>query len=63
MQKQQIQVNNLSFSYGDKPVLKNCSLNVDKGSIVSVLGVNGAGKTTLFNCLTKNLKIKGKKQW
>lgn len=58
MQKKEIQVNNLSFSYGDKSVLKNCSLNVDKGTIVSVLGVNGAGKTTLFNCLTKNLKIK-----
>lgn len=57
MQEQQIQINDLSFSYGNKKVLNNFSLNIYKGTIVSILGANGAGKTTLFNCLTKNLKV------
>ena len=58
MSKPLLQVNNLSFAFGNKFVLSNCTLSVNAGTIVSVLGVNGAGKTTLFNCLTKNLKVK-----
>lgn len=57
MQEKQIQIDNLSFSYGNKKVLNNFFLNIYQGTIVSILGANGAGKTTLFNCLTKNLKV------
>lgn len=57
MQEKQIQIDNLSYSYGNKKVLDNFSLNIYQGTIVSILGANGAGKTTLFNCLTKNLKV------
>ena len=49
-----IKIENVSFSYeGDEegvflpPVLKNVSLEIEKGSFVAVLGHNGSGKSTL----------------
>ena len=46
-----IQVNDLSFSYGQKSVLQDISFSVGKGEFLSVLGANGAGKSTLFRCM------------
>ncbi len=43
-----LHIKNLSASYGPIQVLKNCSLHVDEGEIVSIIGANGAGKTTLL---------------
>lgn len=49
-----IKIENVSFSYeGDEegvllpPVLKNISLEIEKGSFVALLGHNGSGKSTL----------------
>lgn len=46
-----IQIEDLSFSYGEGAeqanVLKNISLSIEKGSFVAVLGHNGSGKSTL----------------
>ena len=46
-----IEVKNLSFSYGDRPVLHDISFSVDKGEFLSILGPNGVGKSTLFRCV------------
>ena len=46
-----IEVKNLSFSYGDRPVLHNISFSVGKGEFLSILGPNGVGKSTLFRCV------------
>lgn len=46
-----INVNNLSFSYGENHVLEDVSFAALYGDFVSVIGPNGAGKTTLFKCL------------
>ena len=43
-----LHIKNLNASYGPIQVLKNCSLHVDEGEIVSIIGANGAGKTTLL---------------
>jgi zinc transport system ATP-binding protein len=46
-----IQVNNLTFAYGNETVLNNVSLNVCNGDFVGVIGPNGGGKTTLIRCI------------
>lgn len=46
-----LKVENLSFSYGANPVLKNVNFCVEDGEFVAVLGANGAGKSTLFKVI------------
>jgi ABC-2 type transport system ATP-binding protein len=46
-----IQVNDLSFSYGKTPVLKNITMTIAEGNIYGLLGENGVGKTTLLTLL------------
>ena len=46
-----IEVKNLNFSYGDRPVLHDISFHVEKGEFLSILGPNGVGKSTLFRCV------------
>lgn len=43
---------NLEKKYGKKTVVKNVSLELNKGEVVGLLGPNGAGKTTSFYMIT-----------
>ena len=51
-----LKVENLSAAYGGIKAVKNVSLEVKQGEIVSVLGANGAGKTTLLKCICSAMK-------
>ena len=46
-----ISINNLQFSYGSSPVLKNITMKLEEGKIYGLLGENGVGKTTLLTLL------------
>lgn len=52
----QIELENVSFSYGVVPTLHDVSFSVRQGALVAVLGPNGAGKSTLFRCILRLLK-------
>ena len=41
-------VNKISKTYGNKKVVRDISLSINRGEIVGLLGPNGAGKTTTF---------------
>lgn len=47
-----IKFNNVSFSYGARPILKNINLSVARGKLVAIMGGSGSGKTTLLRLLT-----------
>ncbi|GGC62480.1 ABC transporter ATP-binding protein [Marinobacter halophilus] len=52
-----IEARNISFRYGDKPVLKEVSFALISGGFHALLGPNGAGKSTLFGLLTRLLAL------
>ena len=47
-----LSLNNISFSYGKTPVLKNISFEFEKGKMYCIVGKSGAGKTTLLSLLS-----------
>ncbi len=47
-----LSLNNICFSYGKTPVLKELSLEFEKGKIYCIMGKSGAGKTTLLSILS-----------
>lgn len=47
-----LDVENLSVAYGPVKAVRNCSFNVNEGTIVTLIGPNGAGKTTILNALS-----------
>lgn len=48
-----IEVKNLVKKYGDKAVVDNVSLNIEKGKITSFIGPNGAGKSTVLSMISR----------
>lgn len=48
-----IQIESLSLEISGARILNNISLNVEKGSFLSIVGPNGAGKTSLIKCISR----------
>ena len=51
-----LNINKISKSFGNKKVVRDVSLNINKGEIIGLLGPNGAGKTTIFHIIVGLLK-------
>ena len=58
-----LKVKNLTFGYGDKPVLRNLSFNIEKGENVSIIGASGCGKSTLLQSIYGLHHVDGKIFW
>jgi len=49
----EIEIRNMTFTYGDEPVLTNINLNIKSGEVVAFVGMSGGGKTTLVNLIPR----------
>ena len=48
-----LEIKNLKKSFGDNEVLKDISLDVNKGEVLCIIGPSGSGKSTLLRCITE----------
>lgn len=46
-----IKIKNLNLSFGEKHILKDVSLECDKGKSLVIIGTSGAGKSTILKCI------------
>jgi subfamily B ATP-binding cassette protein MsbA len=51
--KDAIEYKNITFSYGDEPVLKNVSFSIPVGKTIALVGESGSGKSTLADLLPR----------
>ncbi len=51
--------NNVSFAYNSTPVLKDISIEIEKGKTVAFVGRSGSGKTTLVDLLPRFYEVTG----
>ena len=51
-----LEVKNLSYSFGNNPILKDINIHVNENEMVTIVGSSGVGKSTLFNLIAGVLK-------
>ena len=51
-----LEVKNLSYSFGNNPILKDINIHVNENEIIAIVGSSGVGKSTLFNLIAGVLK-------
>lgn len=53
----------VSFSYDDRPILKSLHLDIKKGEKIAIVGKNGAGKSTLAKAISSFIQTEGRYLW
>ncbi|CAG9819085.1 unnamed protein product [Phaedon cochleariae] len=56
-------VDNVVKNYGNREVLKQLCMKVERGTIYGLLGASGCGKTTLLSCIVGRKNIDGGEIW
>ena len=54
--KKVVEVENISFQYGDNVIVKDFSARIQRGDKIGLIGANGTGKSTLLKLLLKELE-------
>ena len=52
-----LKAQNIKKQFDDNIVLKDISLTVEEGEVISIIGPSGSGKSTLLRCLTQLEKV------
>ncbi|MFS0560361.1 ribosomal protection-like ABC-F family protein [Terribacillus sp. 179-K 1B1 HS] len=55
--KELIKLQQVSYCYGERPILQGANATVHKGDIIGITGRNGAGKSTLLQILAGNKEV------
>jgi ABC-type branched-subunit amino acid transport system ATPase component len=50
-------MNEITAGYGGRPVVREVSIHVEPGDIVSIVGPNGSGKSTLLKCVVGIVRL------
>ena len=53
-----LEINNLTFSYPEKPLFRGLSLEIEEGKYITIVGNNKSGKTTLMKLICGILNSK-----
>ena len=51
-----VEINDVDIVFGGNKVLKDVSMHIDKGEIITIVGPNGSGKTTLLRAIVGAIK-------
>ena len=51
MEKSYLELENVTFAYGSRPILRNVSMRFGAGQVVAIMGGSGMGKTTLLKLI------------
>ncbi len=54
-----IELRNVSFAYGDKSILQDINLTIEKGKTIALVGSSGAGKSTLADLIPRFHDVTG----
>lgn len=54
-----VEAENVTKKYGDRTILKDIDLLVERGSKIAFVGQNGQGKSTLIKAITKDIDYQG----
>lgn len=54
-----IEYRNVSFQYGNEPVLRNLNFSIEKGKTIALVGESGGGKSTLADLLPRFYDVTG----
>jgi phospholipid/cholesterol/gamma-HCH transport system ATP-binding protein len=46
-----VEIRDLHFSYGDRPILSNLRMDFPRGKLIAVMGGSGCGKTTVLRLI------------
>lgn len=58
-----LKANNISVHYGKARALKDVSININQGEIVTIIGSNGAGKTTILKAISGLVRLSSGEIW
>ena len=57
------ELKHISKSFGDVPILKNASAEINRGDKIALIGANGKGKSTLLRIIAGTESYEGERKW